>query len=544
MANKYTSILCPPRRPWHLDAVIYQVYPQSFYDTNGDGIGDINGVTEKLDYISYLGADAVWLTPIFESPFTDAGYDVSDYRKIAPRYGTLGDFRRLIREAHRRGIRILLDLVYGHTSDQHPWFRESRKFRRNKYSNWYLWSGKEFGGGKWVWNNEGRHEMYYASWNVSQVDLNYGFRHLKPGNGNSPRDPGIRRLYQELRDIVRYWLDLGVDGFRCDATGFVGHKACGDDDLLPMLFWQSIRRVADRFGDRMLMSEEWDRPLEAVNEWGMHLSFSLLTGDLKGLLEGGKPGMGRYRGDPADFDRRYAAQAAGVRDPRHGLVLFTSNHDHGRLADNAGGSDDLTALGFLMVLTQDTVPKFYMGDEIGMRYDRNAPSHEGSGARAGARTPMQWSAERNAGFSTAPAGKLYLPVTRGYASRNVDAQAGRAGSLLEEVRRIIAVRRAHPALRAGAGKTTLHARKNDPLYAYARHDGRETVVVALNLSSRSVSCTIDAGKLARGGSFALRAIASKHGTAFAPRWLGRGAAGRFALSLGPYGWHILEAVAN
>jgi len=529
--------------PWYQDAVIYQIYPQSFQDTNGDGIGDLPGITRRLDYLQYLGVDALWLCPIFESPFTDAGYDVSDYMRIAPRYGTLGDLKRLIREAHRRGIRILLDMVFGHTSDQHRWFRESSRFRRNPCSNRYLWSAAEFGGGKWVWNNEGRHEMYYASWNVSQVDLNYGFRRLAKGNGNSPRDPGVRALYRDCRRIVAYWLGQGVDGFRCDAAGFVGYKACGNDGRLPRLFWRSIRKVADKFGDRVLMSEEWDRPVEAVNEWGFHLSFSLLAGNLKGLLSFGKPGKGRFRGDPLAFDRAFASQSSGVRRKDHGLVLFTSNHDSGRLADCSGGCDALTALGFLLVLTQNAVPKIYMGDELGMRYDSAAPSHEGSGARAGNRTPMPWTSGRNAGFSTAAAPKLYLPVTKGYQRRNVGIQLGHPGSLLEEVRGMIACRRRHPSLRTRAEKITLHARKNDPVYAYGRRCDDDTTVVAVNLSGRPARAVVSLRGLTGGRAALVRQLLPRCREGLEVRHASAAELGRFPLSLGPYSYQVLEVAS-
>ncbi len=531
-------------KPWYFDAVLYQVYPQSFKDSNGDGIGDFNGLTGKLDYLSYLGVDALWLSPVFESPFADAGYDVADYYKIAPRYGTLADLRRLIREAHRRGIRILLDAVYNHTSVKHRWFAESRKMGKNPYSKWYMWSNPgrppASKGGWWLHNEDGRHDQYLSEFHVYQESLNFGHKGLPKEFGNSPRDPDVARLHREMQKITAYWLDQGVDGFRCDVPGNIGHKPFGYDRHVLEVFWNSIRRVCDRHGVRPLIAEEWVHPLEAVNDWGFNMAFTMHAWDMKKMMKAGAPGAGPYRGNPADFDSKLAKQLGAIRPKDGSMVIFTCNHDSERIAAAAGDHDPLTVIGHLLVLTQDAVPKIYQGDEIGMKSDTNAPWKEWSMGRSQVRTPIQWTAGRNAGFSTAPAEKLYLPVTEGYRRRNVEAQLGKPGTVLEEVRRIIACRRAHPSLRTAREKITLHARKNDPVYAYARRGGGEATLVAMNLSARGARAQVDVARVAGRGTAMVTGIMSRHGKSWEPQVVGKGGRRNLELDLGPHDWHILE----
>jgi len=531
-------------RPWYFDAVFYQVYPQSFQDTNGDGIGDLPGITRRLDYLQYLGVDALWLSPIFVSPFCDAGYDVADYRKIAPRYGTMADFRKMVREAHRRKIRILLDAVYNHTSIQHPWFAESRKQGRNPYSKWYMWSepGKPPAskGGWWLHNEDGRHDQYLTEFHVYQESLNYGHKSLPRKFGNSPRDPDVARLHREMQGVTSFWLDEGVDGFRCDVPGNIGHKPCGYDRRLLEVFWRSIRKVCDRYGVRPLIAEEWVHPLEAVNEWGFNMCFTMHAWDMKRLMAAGKPGAGPFKGDPRVFDRALAKQAGAVR-PRDGaMVMFTCNHDSDRISESAGEHDPLTVIGILLVMTQNAVPKIYQGDEIGMISDKTAPWKEWSMGRAQVRTPIQWTAGRNAGFSRAAAEKLYLPVSKGYRTRNVEAQMGKPGSVLEETRKIIACWKAHPSLHPDGRKVTLHARKNDPVYAYARVNGGDRTIVAVNLSGKQAGAVLDCGKAANSRNILVRGLVSGHGTRFSPRVLGKSRGTALRVELPPYGWHILE----
>jgi len=526
-------------RPWYFDAVFYQVYPQSFLDTNGDGIGDLPGITRKLDYLRHLGVDALWLSPIFESPFSDAGYDVADYYRIAPRYGTMSDLKKLIKEAHRRGMRILLDAVYNHTSYRHHWFAESRKMGKNPYSKWYMWSEKNIGGW-WIHNDDGRHDLYLSEFHQNQISLNYGHKSLAKKDGNSPNDPDIKRLHREMQKVTAFWLDLGVDGFRCDVPGNIGMKPMGRDMRLLELFWNSIRKVCDSRGVRPLIAEEWTTPLEAVNRWGFNMVFSLHVGHMKKLISAGKPGTRKFRGDPRVFDRELAKQTGAIRKKDGAVVVFTANHDSERISESAGEDDRLTAIGFLLVLTQNAVPKIFQGDEIGMRSDHTAPWREWSMGRAQVRTPIQWTAGKNAGFSSAEAAKLYLPVTENFREVNVESQLGREGSLFEEVRRMIACWKAHPALHADGRKITLNARKNDPVYAYGRQGGGETLVVAMNLSEKKAAVSLDVRPLTGGKDSLVKSVLSRQGDRFAGKYLPKGSRARLVLELPPYAWHILE----
>jgi glycosidase len=527
------------RHPWYLDSVLYEVYPQSFKDSNGDGVGDLKGITQKLDYLQDLGVDALWLNPIFLSPFKDAGYDVADYRRIAPRYGTLPDLKRLLREAHKRNIRILLDLVFNHTSDQHPWFQASRQMKPNRYSKWYLWSKKNIGGW-WIHNDDGRHDLYFSEFHPTQVSLNLGFKHLPKAAGNSPFDPDIRRLHREFQDITAYWLDHGIGGFRCDVPGNIGHKGCGSDQRVLEIFWNGIRKVCDRYGDVPMIAEEWVYPQDAINRWGFNMVFSQHVHELKLLLEAGKKGNGSFKGDPGKFDAEFARQIAGIVPEHHSVVAFTGNHDSARISSHAGNDERLIRLYLVAMLTQNAVPKIYYGDEIGMINDLSAPWKEWSMGRAGARTPMQWSAGANAGFSTATAFDLYLPVSKDWRKRNVEAQLGKQGSLLEETRRLIECRRAHPSLHAWGEKITLNARTDDPVYAYARRGDGETTIVILNFSSGRRTTNLNLRKLGLKGDTLLRALCTPHGRRLNQRLVTKQDLPKAPFALGGYEFQILE----
>jgi maltose alpha-D-glucosyltransferase/alpha-amylase len=526
-------------RPWHLDAVLYQIYPQSFRDSNGDGIGDLNGITQKLDYLQDLGVDGLWLSPIFVSPFKDAGYDVADYRKIAPRYGNMADFRRLVKEARKRKIRILLDLVFNHSSDEHPWFQESRKMEKNPYSKWYLWRPKATKGW-WNYNDDGRHELWYSEFHHAQMSLNLGFKHLPKDHGNSPKDPDIARLHREFQAITAYWLDEGVGGFRCDVPGNIGHKTAGDDEGVLRAFWQGIRKVCDRYGDVPLIAEEWVYPLDAVNRWGFNMVFSMHVHELKLMLDAKRKKGSAYQGDPSAFDRALAKQVAAIRPKGHAAVLYTGNHDSPRLEAASGGNEALSRLFFLTMLTQNAVPKIYQGDEIGMLSDTSAPWKEWSMGRACARTPIQWTGGRNAGFSTADPSKLYLPVSKDWRSRNVERLTGKAGSLLEETRKLIRLRREHPALRAWGKKVTLHARPKDPVYAYARQGGGETVVVLLNFSAQTRRTSLDLSRVGVKAGSLLEDLAKPQGQTLGHRVIGTKEASKAAFELGAYGFQVFK----
>lgn len=477
--------------PWYQNAVFYQIYPQVFCDSNGDGIGDLRGVESKLDYLKDLGVDAIWLNPIFESPMLDAGYDVTNYRKIHPRYGTMADFRRLLKQAHRRGIRVLLDLALNHTSIFHPWFLESRKWKKNKYSNWYVWH--EHGWfpqmpGKWLTNHFGRHESVASSFHQEQVDLNFGLSVLADDCGNCPDDPGVKALWEELRAVVRFWLDLGVDGFRCDVPDAVGVKAFSNQPDLSAKFWSYIRKAVDEYGDRMMVAEHWDDESHAINNLNFHLQFTknfcmlsthrdTLFSENRQYIRGGRAF------DPAGFDEHINLQVSNVRKNDAAIAMQTSNHDLPRPSTGSEGNDDLTVLALAINLTHNTVPFIYYGDELGMNVNPEAPSVEGAAFKAQYRTPMQWSAAKNSGFSAASKNKLYLPLSNDWKQRNVEKQAREPGSVLNEVKRLITLRKSHPAFELSAKKTTLLAEKGNPVYVYKRQGKGGAALVAVNAAA-------------------------------------------------------------
>ncbi len=271
-----------PTPSWLSNAIFYEIYPQTFRDTNGDGIGDLSGIIEKLDYIASLGCNAIWLNPCFVSPFGDAGYDVADFYKVAPRYGTNQDMVRLFQETKKRGIKVCLDLVAGHTSAEHPWFKESCRHVRNKYSNWYIWTDSVWDkGGEGVSMVHGHAERdgnFLANFYYFQPALNYGYAQPDPTKPwQLPvSHPAVQEVRQELKNIIRYWLDLGADGFRVDMAGSLVKN---DPDLKEtMKLWHEVREMFDsEYPDAVLMSE-WSDPQKSILG-GFHVDFMLAFGN-------------------------------------------------------------------------------------------------------------------------------------------------------------------------------------------------------------------------------------------------------------------------
>ncbi len=499
MASETTSQR--PHPSWLEEAVFYQIYPQSFYDTNGDGIGDLPGIIQKLDYLAGLGINALWLNPCFESPFQDAGYDVSDYYKVAPRYGTNEDLRNLFLEAKKRGLRVFLDLVPGHTSIDHPWFKAACQADHNQYSDWYIWTSSA-----WEWEVPGyrvvsghaeRDASFIANFFYFQPALNYGFANPSSEElWQQPIDaPGPRQVREEIRKIMRFWLEMGASGFRVDMAGSLV-KSDPDHREIKRL-WQEMRAFLDREFPEAALVSEWSDPTVALAA-GFHMDFLLPFGtpgwgalfrkpdgpgpsrDPYGFSFFDRSGNGNIREFLDDYLQHY------LRTRGKGLIAFpTGNHDVApRLGDRRDGED--LKLIFLMVLTMPGVPFIYYGDEIGMRTVKNLPSKEGGYDRTGARTPMQWDRSANAGFSRAAAGQLYLPVDPDPERPNVADQANSPESLLSHVRQLIALRKSHPALQASALFEPLYAEPGRCPFVYRRADGGETLLVAINPSEREV----------------------------------------------------------
>ena len=482
---------------WLADAVLYEIYPQSFADSDDDGIGDLRGVIDHLDHISWLGVDTIWFNPCFASPFVDAGYDVSDYLRIAPRYGTNDDMVELVEKARERGIRVLLDLVVGHTSVEHPWFQaELVATGPHPDGDRYVWStdppyrdtsGDLPGVAAWVRSPGPRPGWYLKNFYDAQPALNFGWARLPADEPwrDTVDAPGPLRNRQALKDILDFWLQRGVAGFRVD----MAFSLVKDDPgkAATVALWRDIREWLDvHHPDAVLIPEgrepRTDEPL------AFHADFFLVIHAAHAsLFDNGYAGVLPWQPQhPPFFDAAGEGSTqvfleawadARAADPHRPVLLSTADHDYDRLRCGPRGPEQLgAALTFLF--TWGNVPCLYYGDEIGMRYLRGMPDVEGAICnptynRAGCRTPMQWDDGPNAGFSTANAEKLYLPVDPEPDRPTVAAQLRDPGSTLHLVRALIALRKATPALGGRADTKVVCA---DYPLAYVR-GGSHLVVV-------------------------------------------------------------------
>ena len=501
-------------RAWWQDGIVYQIYPRSFADSNGDGIGDLEGVIGKLDYLADLGVDALWFSPFYPSPMHDFGYDVSDYCGIADEFGTLDSFDRLVEQAHRRNIRIITDLVLNHCSSDHVWFKQACESRSAPKRDWFIWhDGKKgwggkpkppnnwkaaFGGPAWCWH-EPTGQYYLHSFLPQQPDLNW-------------RNPEVK---QALFAVIRFWLERGVDGFRLDVVnwflkddqfrsnplGALGprpydwqHHIYDRNRPETIAIMQEIRAQVDRFPDRMTVGEVFVPPpgnpdLPATyyaDGTGLHMAFNFAF---------------LYRRWRARDFRQAVERWEGLLGPGCWPNYTLSNHDQPRHIDKfgKGGNRDARArLAALMLLTLRGTPFLYYGEEIGMANGKIArarlqdpvgkrywPFHPG---RDPARTPMCWTSGTGAGFSD---GEPWLPLNPDAETINVAAQAGDRASLLNWYKRLIALRRAEPALHAGS--YAAFDAGSDDIFAYRRSLGGDEIVVLLNFSDTSLQARLPAG---------------------------------------------------
>ena len=469
---------------WLDNAVFYEIYPQSFRDANGDGIGDFQGIIEKLPYIKELGCNAIWMNPCFESPFYDAGYDVADYYKTAPRYGTNEELIRLFDEVHKRDMHILLDLVPGHTSVEHPWFQASSLAEHNEFTDRYVWTDTVWapiGAFQSIRGYAERDGAAIVNFFTHQPALNYGF--LKPEEPwqQGTEDPGPRATLEAIMDVMRFWLKNGCDGFRVDMAGSLVKN--DPDGLGTIALWQKVRRFLDEEFPEAAMISEWGEPDKSL-AGGFHMDFLLQFGPshYNDLFRCDEPFFsGRGKGTAKDFIARYL-DCYKKTEGRGLMCIPSGNHDMKRLSKFLQG-DELKAA-FAFILSMPGAPFIYYGDEIGMRYREGLKSKEGGYERTGSRTPMQWDGTRNAGFSEAPADKLYLPVEETEDFVNVSEELSREDSLVNEVKRLIAVRQAHEALQS-SGKIEFLT-DYYPLI-YKRSAGDEAVLVVINPSAQECS---------------------------------------------------------
>ncbi len=479
-------------KSWWQRGIVYQIYPRSFQDTNGDGVGDLAGLIDRLDYLAALGVDALWLSPIYPSPLRDFGYDVSDYTGVHPIFGGLADLDRLIDEAHRRGLRIILDFVPNHTSDEHPWFLESRRSRSDPRRDWYLWRDpapdggppnnwlSHFGGSGWELDSH-TGQYYYHAFLPSQPDLNW-------------RNPAVR---EALYSVLRFWLDRGIDGFRVDVLWLLIKDERFRDNP-PNPDWQpgshpmsrqiprytadrpemqavveELRRVVDEYEDRVLIGEIYLPVERLVSYYGADLKGAHLPFNFP-LLEApwNAPGLAKL------IDEYEAALPPGGWP---NWVL--GNHDRPRVATRIG--IDQARVAAILLLTLRGTPTMYYGDEIGMVNAKIPPERvqdplelnvPGLGlGRDSCRTPMQWNGFDNAGFTS---GTPWLPVDDDYTIVNVEAQSADPTSILTLYYRLIGLRRENAALAYGDYASV--ATTGD-LLAYVRKHGPQRFLMALNL---------------------------------------------------------------
>lgn len=491
---------------WWQRGVVYQVYPRSFQDSDGDGIGNLGGIETRLDYLAELGVDALWISPIYPSPMADFGYDVADYCDVDPRFGTLGDLDRLLAAAHERGVKVVLDFVPNHSSDKHAWFVASRSSRTDPMRAWYIWRDpapgggppnnwiSDFGGSAWEWD-ERTGQYYLHAFLKEQPDLNW-------------RNPAVQ---QAMYDVLRFWFARGVDGFRIDvlwhlikAEGLPDnppnpafHASMGEMHRVQQLHSTDqpevhaiagkMRRIADGWGERVLIGEIY-LPVERLMHYygrdtaGVHLPFNFQLVEAPWRAAGLRTMIAEY-------------EAALPEGGWPNWVL--GNHDRPRIAERVGEAQARVAA--MLLLTLRGTPTIYYGDELGIGrvdippaqvQDPRELREPGLGlGRDPVRTPMPWDATHNAGFTT---GTPWLPLNPDWPDRNVAELTQRPGSVLALYRRLLALRRAHLALSLGDFALLGGLDSAPDVLAYERRHGEERLLIALNLGHAPQEVTLPA----------------------------------------------------
>ena len=502
------------KTPWYHKTTIYQIYPRSFYDSNHDGIGDLKGILSKLDYLHELGFETLWISPFFSSPQADLGYDISNYTDIAPEYGTMDDTLQLIEEVHKRGMRIVFDMVMNHTSAQHEWFKESQSSRNNPKANWYIWRDKPnnwksmTGGSGWHYAKE-RGQYYWSSFLPIQPDLNY-------------RNPEVKKT---MFDIVRFWLDKGVDGFRLDifnviykdakfrdnpfstklvpteddASGFFQEAKYTMNQPESFAFAKELRNVCNEFGEKILLGEIQGNTETIKN-------YMTENGDGLGLVFNFE--MLNFKFSVDFFHRLISKIEKDFPSPFMPVYVF-SNHDRRRSIHRIHEDVRKAKLLHLLQLTVRGVPCMYYGEEIGMTDSKfsfgsalDPIPHKYTFVprifldsirltinRDEVRTPMQWDETKNAGFSSAQ--KTWLPVHENHKTINVETETKDADSLLNTIRKLLKIRKEESAFSEG----TLELLDNLPrdILGYKRKSGADEFVVLLNFGAKDKEFEIEQG---------------------------------------------------
>ena len=512
-----------PDQKWWKEAVVYQIYPRSFKDSNGDGIGDLKGIISKLDYIKSLGIDAVWLNPIYASPNDDNGYDISDYREIMPDFGTMEDFELLLKEMHKRNIKLIMDLVVNHSSDEHEWFKQARSSRDNPYRNYYHWWPAEKGKPpyRWsffdvnsdAWKYDAQTNSYYLHYfSQKQPDLNW-------------ENPKVR---EEVYDIMRFWLDKGIDGFRMDAFQFASKDTSWPE--LPKGFEKNIikyygvgphlheylqemnREVFSKYDIMTVAEGAGSSPDDALlfvdpDRKELNMAYHFESVDIGKHLK--DFGLVKYKEIFSRYDEKFKDKGW--------LSIFLANHDQPRMVSKFGNdSPEFRELSSKMlstfIMTMRGTPYYYNGDELGMiniRFDSISDYHDvdtrnkyfglknrggdlkafleeqKQTARENGRTPFQWDSSENGGFTTATP---WLKVNPNYTFINAEAQENEPNSVLNYFRTLIQLRKANPVLIYG--KYTLLDKENPDVFAYTRELNGKKVLVLLNFSEKNTKVKI------------------------------------------------------
>ncbi len=532
---------------WYQQAVFYEVFVRGFFDSDNDGSGDLGGLIEKLDYLQWLGIDCLWLLPLFTSPLRDGGYDIADFHRVLPDYGTIDDVQELIEQAHRRGMRVVADMVLNHTSDQHPWFQESRQDKTNPKADWYVWNDDD---NRWSDASVIFVDTESSNWEYDPVRGQYFwhrfFHHQPDLNYDNPE------VADAMLDVVRFWLDLGLDGFRLDAVPYLFERdgTNGENLSETHAYLRRLRRVVDEeYPGRVLLAEANQRPDQLVDYFGIdgdecHMCFHFplmprlfmaarredrhpiteILAATPPIPDGCQWGIFLRNHDELSLemvtdDERAFMYAEYASDPRMRCNVGISR----RLFPLLDNNENLARLFHALLLSMPGSPVLYYGDEIGMGDNILL------GDRDAVRTPMQWTSEPNGGFSAVDATKLYLPAVEdavyGFATVNVQASQRDASSFLHWLRRLLQVRREYPVL--GTGSLEVLPVDNPAVLAYLRRDEHQSVLCVHNLSRLP-----QLGELMLSDWAGQVPVEVTGGVAFPPI-----AALPYAITLAPHGWY-------
>lgn len=475
---------------WLNKATFYEIYPQSFYDTNGDGIGDIKGIIEKLPYIKSLGFNAIWLNPFYQSSFYDAGYDIIDFRKVARRYGTNQDAYNLFKKAHAKGIKVMLDFVPGHTSIDSPWFKKSCEATKNEYSDRYIWTENVWQTPKDLPVIRGfteRDGSVVTNFFSIQPALNYGFAEVENPWEEDYNGVGPKKTIAEMISILKFWLSHGADGFRCDMAACLVKRDPDQEGTIAV--WKKIIGEVKKEYPEAAFVSEWNNPKNSLRA-GFDMDFLLQDSytPVNCLLTRSNKPYFRFDEEKKNgklFFDNYMDLYDFAESQNKFLSLITGNHDTVRLAKYL--TPEEMKFYFAFLFTMPNVPFVYYGDEIGMKYEEGLTSVEGGYYRTGSRSPMQWNREKNAGFTTS--NKPYIKINPDRKGISVEEEETDSDSLYSFVKKLLAFRKEHVALDNDAGFEMVKTANTCPL-VYIRKKFSEKLLIAINPSNKTYNISL------------------------------------------------------